>query len=190
MSNDPEYERQWVANMLAEMQRNIADLKEEHATIGYTIERMEKDAETNREILTYWGWPLPEDPSTIRGRACGGRQPERDRNVGCRGYPHNNHSRMGRPRDGERAMRKRTTRTPMPKVDVRLGRTVHPSAPERSDGIQVVWWEPMPGAASYDAWLFVGPNRVHVAAGVTSPFAFVDLPAGTYGFGIEALKEI
>lgn len=60
MSNDPEYERQWVANMLAEMQRNIADLKEEHATIGYTIERMEKDAETNREILTYWGWPLPE----------------------------------------------------------------------------------------------------------------------------------
>ncbi len=60
-----------------------------------------------------------------------------------------------------------------------------------SDGTATVTWPAIPGAASYTAHKATGGSPAQgdfaqVAAGVTSPYTFTGLPAGTVSLGIRA----
>ena len=60
-----------------------------------------------------------------------------------------------------------------------------------SNGTQTVTWPAVSGAVSYEAWRASGSNPAQgdftlVQAGVTSPFTFTGLAAGTYSYGIKA----
>jgi hypothetical protein len=55
----------------------------------------------------------------------------------------------------------------------------------------VVTWRAVTDAVSYEAWQAAGSSPaqgdfVRVATGVTSPYEFTGLSAGTYSYGIKA----
>lgn len=74
---------------------------------------------------------------------------------------------------------------------VTLATTTNPSTPGGTDGSQVVTWGALTGATSYEAWIASGSSPAQTdftlkATGVTSPYTFTGLAAGTYSFGIKA----
>lgn len=74
---------------------------------------------------------------------------------------------------------------------VSLGTTTNPSTVGASNGSQVVTWSAVAGATSYEAWRASGSTPTQgdftqIATGVTSPYTFTGLTAGTYSFGIKA----
>lgn len=80
---------------------------------------------------------------------------------------------------------------PLPAPTVTLGATTKPSTIGGSNGSQVVTWGAVAGAASYEAWLATGNTPAQgdftlVASGVTSPYTFTGLSAGTRAYGIKA----
>ncbi len=74
---------------------------------------------------------------------------------------------------------------------VTLGAATNPSTVGGSNGSQVVTWAAIPGASSYEAWIANGSSPAQgdftlVATGVTSPYTFTGLTAGTWAYGIKA----
>lgn len=84
--------------------------------------------------------------------------------------------------------------TPLSTPVVSLGTTVNPSTAGATDGSQVVTWPAVANATSYDAYKLLNPSGspvdgdfgTAVATGVTSPYTFTGLGAGSYAFGIKA----
>lgn len=79
----------------------------------------------------------------------------------------------------------------LPTPVVTLGTTTNPSTIGGTNGSQVVTWPAVSGATSYVAYIANGSSPAQgdftqVAAGVTSPYTFTGLAAGTYSFGIRA----
>ena len=74
---------------------------------------------------------------------------------------------------------------------VSLGATTDPSTIGGADGSAVVSWSAVSNATSYDAYIAAGSSPAQgdftlVASGVTSPYTFTGLSAGTASFGIRA----
>lgn len=83
------------------------------------------------------------------------------------------------------------TTTPLATPVVTAGATTNPTTVGGTNGTQVVTWASVPGATSYVAYRAGGSTPaqgdfVQVATGVTSPYTFTGLSAGTYSFGIRA----
>lgn len=84
--------------------------------------------------------------------------------------------------------------TPLSTPVVSLGTTTNPSTSGATDGSQVVTWPAVSNATSYDAYKLLNPSGspvdadfgTAVATGVTSPYTFTGLGAGSYAFGIKA----
>lgn len=75
---------------------------------------------------------------------------------------------------------------------VELGAATYTSGPGEADGTQEVTWGAVSGAASYDAYIADGSSPAQgdftlVEAGVTSPYTFDALGAGSYSYGIKAI---
>lgn len=80
---------------------------------------------------------------------------------------------------------------PLSTPTVTLGTTTNPSTIGGTDGSQVVTWGAVTNATSYDAYKATKASPAQsdftlVASGVTSPYTFTGLAAGTYSFGIMA----
>ena len=74
---------------------------------------------------------------------------------------------------------------------VTLGTVTNPSTIGGSNGTAVVSWSAVSNATSYDAYVAPGSSPAQgdftlVASGVTSPYTFTGLSAGTKSFGIKA----
>ena len=74
---------------------------------------------------------------------------------------------------------------------VSLGVKTNPSTIGGSNGTQTVTWSAVTGATSYEAWIAnsASPSQgdfTLVATGVTSPYTFTGIAAGTRAFGIKA----
>lgn len=74
---------------------------------------------------------------------------------------------------------------------VTLGTTTNPTTVGGTNGSQVVTWGAVSNATSYDAYIAAKSSPAQsdftlVASGVTSPYTFSSLAAGTYSFGIMA----
>ncbi|MGJ4843903.1 hypothetical protein [Leifsonia sp. Le1] len=74
---------------------------------------------------------------------------------------------------------------------VTFGTTTNPSTAGGTDGSQVVTWGAVTNATSYDAYKATKASPAQsdftlVSSGVTSPYTFTGLGAGTYSFGIMA----
>jgi hypothetical protein len=74
---------------------------------------------------------------------------------------------------------------------VTLGTTTNPTTAGGTNGSQVVTWGAVSNATSYDAYKATKGSPAQsdftlVASGVTSPYTFTSLAAGTYSFGIMA----
>ena len=74
---------------------------------------------------------------------------------------------------------------------VTLGTTTNPSTAGGTNGSQVVTWGAVTNATTYDAYLATKASPAQsdftlTASGVTSPYTFTGLAAGTYSFGIMA----
>lgn len=74
---------------------------------------------------------------------------------------------------------------------ITLGTTTNPTTVGGTNGSQVVTWSAVANATSYEAW--IAPNLAPaqgdfslVQTGVTSPYTFTGLKAGSYAFGIKA----
>lgn len=74
---------------------------------------------------------------------------------------------------------------------VTVGTITNPSTIGGSNGTTVVSWPAVSGATSYDAYIATGSTPAQgdftlVASGVTSPYTYTGLTAGTKSFGIRA----
>jgi len=80
---------------------------------------------------------------------------------------------------------------PLTTPTVTLGTTTNPTTVGGTNGSQVVSWGAVTNATTYDAYKATKASPLQsdftlVAAGVTSPYTFTGLGAGTYSFGILA----
>lgn len=81
--------------------------------------------------------------------------------------------------------------TPLSTPSLTLGTTTNPTTVGGSNGSQVVSWSGVANASTYDAYIATNTSPAQsdftsVATGVTSPYAFTGLTAGSYAFGIKA----
>lgn len=81
--------------------------------------------------------------------------------------------------------------TPLATPVLTLGTTTNPSTVGGTNGSQVVSWGSVTNAGSYDAYIATNTSPAQtdfalVASGVTSPYTFSSLSAGSYAFGIKA----
>jgi len=68
---------------------------------------------------------------------------------------------------------------------------VNPTTIGGTNGKQTVTWSAVANAASYEAWIAHSTSPAQgdftlVATGVTSPYQFTGLPAGTHAYGVKA----
>ena len=81
--------------------------------------------------------------------------------------------------------------TPLDTPVVTLGAATDPTTIGGTDGTQTVSWPAVTDAASYEAYIAAGSTPAQgdftlVASGVTSPYTFTGLAAGTHSYGIKA----